>query len=162
EAGRGREARPLAEIFRPPLLGRTLLGILLGTVPLLGTWSSGKWLIPWADAEAEGEGAAVTQAVWAAGAVLGSAGRGWLRGVRGRLRPGRRGDGLGVRPGNGGDPAGTGHQQQHAARLSRLRLSTRKTPHPRPLSPPGRGEKVWSECDDPAHGWPHRSRTAGQ
>src|SRR5205823_3964987 len=64
------------------LLNRTLLGILLGTVPLLGTWSSGKWLIPWADAE--GAGSAVTQAVWASGAVLGSAAGGWLADLLGR------------------------------------------------------------------------------
>jgi MFS family permease len=63
------------DLFRPPLLGRALLGILLGTVPLLGAWASGKWLIPWADYRG---GNAVpglkgtTQAIWAAGAVLGS------------------------------------------------------------------------------------------
>src|SRR5262249_49563885 len=28
--------QPLAEVFRPPLLGRTVLGALLGTIPLLG------------------------------------------------------------------------------------------------------------------------------
>jgi MFS family permease len=72
----------VAEVFRPPLLGRTLLGIVLGTIPLLGTWSSGKWLIPWADAE--GAGAARTQAWWAAGAVLGSAAGGWLASLCGR------------------------------------------------------------------------------
>jgi MFS family permease len=73
---------PLAEVFRPPLLGVTLLGILLGTVPLLGTWASGKWMIPWADAE--GAGAARTQAIWAIGAVLGSAAGGWLASLLGR------------------------------------------------------------------------------
>jgi MFS family permease len=73
---------PLRELLRPPLLARTLLGVVLGTVPLLGTWSSSKWLIPWADAE--GGSAALTQAVWAAGAVLGSAGGGWLASLLGR------------------------------------------------------------------------------
>jgi MFS family permease len=76
------EARPLREVFRPPLLSRTLLGILLGTIPLLGAWSSGKWLIPWADRE--GVDAALTQATWAVGAVLGSAAGGWLASVFGR------------------------------------------------------------------------------
>jgi MFS family permease len=76
------QARPLGEIFRPPLLRRTLLGILLGTIPLLGAWSSGKWLIPWADRE--GVDAALTQATWAVGAVLGSAAGGWLASVFGR------------------------------------------------------------------------------
>jgi len=64
-------------VFRPPLLGRTLIGILLGAVPLLGTWGSGKWLLPWADATRGGD-AATTQALWALGAVLGSAAGGWL------------------------------------------------------------------------------------
>ncbi len=74
--------RPLGEVFRPPLLSRTLLGIVLGTIPLLGAWSSGKWLIPWADKEL-GQ-AAQTQAIWAVGAVLGSAAGGWLAQLFGR------------------------------------------------------------------------------
>jgi SHS family sialic acid transporter-like MFS transporter len=73
---------PLAEIFRPPLLRPTLFGILLGTIPLLGTWASGKWLIPWADAN--GAGGARTQAAWAVGAVLGSAAGGALANLLGR------------------------------------------------------------------------------
>jgi predicted MFS family arabinose efflux permease len=77
-----RDQGPLAEVFRPPLLGHTLLGILLGTIPLLGTWASGKWMIPWADAQ--GASAASTQAVWAVGAVLGSAAGGLLASVLGR------------------------------------------------------------------------------
>ena len=84
--GAGREDAPVAEVFRPPLLGRTLLGIVLGTIPLLGTWASGKWLIPWADkygADAAA-GAAGTQAVWASGAVLGGAAGGWLADRLGR------------------------------------------------------------------------------
>jgi MFS family permease len=76
------EHRGVAEVFRPPLRGRTLLGIVLGTIPLVGTWASGKWLIPWADAC--GEDAALTQAVWAVGAVLGSAAGGWVARLVGR------------------------------------------------------------------------------
>lgn len=37
------------EIFRPPLLRSTLLGILLATIPLLGGWGTAGWMIPWAD-----------------------------------------------------------------------------------------------------------------
>lgn len=62
---------PIAEVFRPPLLRNTIFGILLATIPLLGAWGSGKWMIPWADAH--GKSAAITQASWASGAVLGSA-----------------------------------------------------------------------------------------
>jgi MFS family permease len=78
----GRWADALA-VFRPPLLSRTVIGILLGAVPLLGTWGSGKWLLPWADAT-PGADAASTQALWAFGAALGSAGGGWLADRLGR------------------------------------------------------------------------------
>jgi MFS family permease len=81
-AGGGASAAPLVEVFRPPLLGRTALGILLGAVPLVGTWASGKWLIPWADAS--GADAAGAQAVWAAGAVVGGAAGGWVADLLGR------------------------------------------------------------------------------
>ena len=37
------------EVFRPPLLQITLVGILLATIPLLGGWGSANWMIPWAD-----------------------------------------------------------------------------------------------------------------
>ena len=35
------------EIFRPPMLAITLLGISLATVPLLGGWGSANWMVPW-------------------------------------------------------------------------------------------------------------------
>lgn len=72
-------AAPLRELFRPALLRNTLVGIALATVPLLGAWGSGKWLIPWA-----GASSATTQAVWAVGAVLASALGGWLADQCGR------------------------------------------------------------------------------
>jgi SHS family sialic acid transporter-like MFS transporter len=81
-AGGGASAAPLAEVFRPPLVGRTVLGILLGTIPMVGTWASGKWLVPWADAA--GADAAGAQAVWAVGAVLGGTAGGWLADWLGR------------------------------------------------------------------------------
>ncbi|MFO1020629.1 MAG: hypothetical protein U0903_08030 [Planctomycetales bacterium] len=63
----------LRRTLRPPLLSRTILGILLGTIPLLGAWSAGKWLIPWAESvDVTGGLKGATQAVWAFGAVLGS------------------------------------------------------------------------------------------
>ena len=46
------EQRPqlsgLGEIFRPPLLKTTLLGILLGTIPLFGGWGVSNWASAWA------------------------------------------------------------------------------------------------------------------
>jgi MFS family permease len=44
---------PLAAIFRPPLLSRTLLGILLGAIPVIGTSANGNWLVFWSDHTAE-------------------------------------------------------------------------------------------------------------
>jgi MFS family permease len=40
---------PVREIFVSPLLGRTLLGIALGAIPVVGTAANGNWLIPWTD-----------------------------------------------------------------------------------------------------------------
>ena len=37
------------EVFKPGLLGITLVGILLATVPLLGGWGSANWAMKWAD-----------------------------------------------------------------------------------------------------------------
>jgi MFS family permease len=81
-AGAPGATQSLAEVFRPPLLGRTVLGVLLGTIPLFGTWASGKWIIPWA--QARGTDSALAQAIWAVGAVLGSAAGGWIANWCGR------------------------------------------------------------------------------
>jgi hypothetical protein len=79
-----RTVTPVRETFRPPLLRWTLLGIALGTVPLLGGWASGQRLIPWAGQVGEAAGLphlkAATQIWWAFGAVLGSLAGGWLAG----------------------------------------------------------------------------------
>ena len=39
---------PLVEIFRQPLLGITLIGITLGTIPLFGGWGTANWANAWA------------------------------------------------------------------------------------------------------------------
>lgn len=36
------------EIFRPPLLGVTLIAIVLATIPMVGAWGSANWMVPWA------------------------------------------------------------------------------------------------------------------
>lgn len=46
-------AGPLKEILRPPLLGRTVLGIALAGIPVVGTAANGNWLVPWTDQVAE-------------------------------------------------------------------------------------------------------------
>lgn len=67
--------QPLRELFRPPLLRLTLIGILLGSIPMVGAWAASKWMIPWADKLGGANQAgykAITQGWWALGAVLGS------------------------------------------------------------------------------------------
>jgi MFS family permease len=43
------EAQPMRDILRPPLLRRTIIGICLGAIPVIGTSANANWLIPWAD-----------------------------------------------------------------------------------------------------------------
>jgi MFS family permease len=40
---------PLRELFRPPLRYRTLMGILLGAIPVIGTAANAQWIVPWSD-----------------------------------------------------------------------------------------------------------------
>ena len=74
-SARGDGGSPLHELFRPPLLQLTLIGIVLASIPLVGAWAASKWMIPWADklASATHPGyKAVVQGWWALGATLGS------------------------------------------------------------------------------------------
>lgn len=43
----------LRSLFSPPLLPLTLIGIALGTIPLLGGWGVTSWVIPWTEHEAQ-------------------------------------------------------------------------------------------------------------
>src|SRR5688572_25008487 len=65
----------IRELFRPPLLRLTVVGIMLGSIPMVGAWAASKWMIPWADkvgGATEAGYKAITQGWWALGAVLGS------------------------------------------------------------------------------------------
>jgi SHS family sialic acid transporter-like MFS transporter len=65
----------LWDLFRPPLLRFTLIGIALGAIPLVGAWAASKWMIPWADKVAGSSYPGykgMAQGSWAIGAVLGS------------------------------------------------------------------------------------------
>lgn len=68
-------ATPLRQLFRPPLLRLTIVGILLGSIPLIGAWAASKWMIPWADkigGTTHPGYKAEVQGWWAVGAILGS------------------------------------------------------------------------------------------
>jgi MFS family permease len=77
-----------AEVFRPPLLKVTLLGILLGAVPLMGNWGAINWMVPWAKTLQESAGndglSALTQWSKSSGAAIGSLFGGWLASLFGR------------------------------------------------------------------------------
>lgn len=79
---------PVRVVFRPPYLRRTLIGIVLGTIPLLGGWASINWAVNWSDAAVQGGGdqslKAHTQFMRSFGAILGSFCGGWLAMVCGR------------------------------------------------------------------------------
>jgi MFS family permease len=66
---------PLVRLLTPPLLRVTIIGVMLGAIPMVGAWAASKWMIPWADlmggATYPGYKAA-TQGYWAFGAALGS------------------------------------------------------------------------------------------
>ena len=70
-----RTPTPLLELFRPPLLKTILVGIALGSIPLVGAWAASKWIFPWAELVAGKENPdykSTAQAWWSIGAVLGS------------------------------------------------------------------------------------------
>jgi MFS family permease len=66
---------PVQELFHAGVRRRTLVGMALGAIPLIGAWAASKWMIPWADkvggAVHPGYKAA-TQGWWALGAIVGS------------------------------------------------------------------------------------------
>jgi SHS family sialic acid transporter-like MFS transporter len=87
-AGKG-SATPLRELFQAPLLRLTIVGTLLGSIPLVGAWAASKWMIPWADevgGVAQASYKAQTQGWWALGAVLGSFAGAQVAGFLGRRR----------------------------------------------------------------------------
>ena len=78
------------EVFKRPMLGVTLVGILLATVPLFGGWGSSNWAIKWADDAGkiigdDGLKAQVMQARALPG-ILGSFLGGWIASLIGRRR----------------------------------------------------------------------------
>jgi MFS family permease len=86
----------LRTLFRPPLLRITLLGIALGTIPLLGGWGVTNWLIAWTEAANNSNTAgalsaidisknrALTAIMRASGGTLGSLFGGWIANYVGR------------------------------------------------------------------------------
>ncbi len=88
EKSTGSSKPPIVELFRPPVLYRTIVGILLGVIPLLGAWGAGQWILPWAGTVGTESGdpqlKPLTQFYWGLGASLGSLSGGWMASRLGR------------------------------------------------------------------------------
>lgn len=74
------------DVFRPPLLKLTIVGIMVGTVPLFGGWGATQWLILWAEKvnPEKPEVKAFTAIMRASGGTIGSLIGGWLASLLGR------------------------------------------------------------------------------
>ena len=76
---------PVLEVFRPPLLAITLIGIVLGAVPLIGGWGSANWLVPWAQAEMPDSSLGSATQFWrSVTSIIGSLLGGWVASQVGR------------------------------------------------------------------------------
>lgn len=81
---------PIGTVFRPPYLWLTILGILLGTIPLLGGWGSSNWLISWSDQVGSEINDSTlkgrTMSVGSTGAAIGSLFGGYIASAWGRRK----------------------------------------------------------------------------
>ena len=77
----------MAAVFQPPLLRLTLIGIAVGTIPILGGWGATQWLIPWTNkvvGPANPEAMALTAIMRSGGATIGGLAGGWIASLAGR------------------------------------------------------------------------------
>lgn len=74
------------DVFRPPLLRLTIVGIMVGTVPLFGGWGATQWLILWAEKvrPEDPSAKAITAIMRASGGTIGSLLGGWVASLLGR------------------------------------------------------------------------------
>jgi SHS family sialic acid transporter-like MFS transporter len=83
----GKAAVTMTTVFQPPLLRLTLIGIAVGTIPILGGWGATQWFIPWADkvgGAADPRAKALAGMMRSGGAVLGGLIGGWIANFSGR------------------------------------------------------------------------------
>jgi MFS family permease len=76
-----------AELFGPELRYATIIGILLGTIPVVGNWGGNNWIIQWSDqvaGRAAPEAKAWMQIYRSSGGIVGSLFGGYLANLFGR------------------------------------------------------------------------------
>ena len=75
-----------ADIFKPGMFAVTLIGILLATVPLFGSWGSSNWAVKWAE-DAGSDGLKAQVIMWRSlPGIVGSFLGGWVASLVGRRR----------------------------------------------------------------------------
>jgi MFS transporter, SHS family, sialic acid transporter len=77
----------MTTVFRPPLLRTTLIGVAIGTIPLLGGWGATQWLVAWADkvgGAADPQVKALTAIMRSGGGAVGSLFGGFIANLLGR------------------------------------------------------------------------------
>jgi MFS family permease len=82
----GQRGVAMSTVFRPPLLRLTLIGIAVGTIPILGGWGATQWLIPWTKSvmQTNPEAMALTAIMRSGGATIGGLLGGWIASLAGR------------------------------------------------------------------------------
>jgi len=89
EKARGKSAKPstTGELLRPPLLWLTLIGIAVGTIPVVGGWAVTNWMILWTEAvkgSTDFQARAMTAMMRSGGAIFGGLAGGWIANLVGR------------------------------------------------------------------------------
>lgn len=80
------QAASTGAVFRPPLLGITLVGIVLATTPVIGGWGTANWMNPWAEKQGGPELRADVLQCRALTGIVGSLLGGWFASRLGRRR----------------------------------------------------------------------------
>jgi MFS family permease len=78
------KATSTGDVFRPPLVWITLVGIVLATTPVIGGWGTANWMTPWAEKEGSAALRADVLQTRALTGIVGSLLGGWIASMLGR------------------------------------------------------------------------------
>jgi MFS family permease len=74
----------IGDVFRPPLVWVTLVGIILATTPVIGGWGTANWMTPWSEKAGSAALRAEVGQTRALTGIVGSLLGGWIASVVGR------------------------------------------------------------------------------